>query len=111
MTSDLEDWSSVLTLWARAKPQIAEVWLYGSRIRGSFRDDSDLDVAIVMSGKSKEARYGNWVALADSWEKELKALLPVAVDLDIGDEDIAQEVVAPALRREGRRIFQRSEKA
>src|SRR5207253_8872198 len=108
MANDLESWSLTLVSWASNKPQIAEVWLFGSRARGDNRDDSDLDVAVVMAGNSKGTRYGNWVALASRWERELEPLFPVAIDLDIGDQDISKEIVSVALRREGRSIYSRS---
>jgi len=50
-------------------------------------------------------RYGDWLFLSDGWERELGGLLPVRIDLDIGDTDIAKDVIAPALAREGLRIY------
>jgi predicted nucleotidyltransferase len=109
MPDDLATWVSTLASWAANKPQIAELWLYGSRVRGDHRDNSDLDVAVVMAGNAKETRYGNWVALAGKWERELAPLVPVTIDLDIGDKDISQTIVSHALRREGRKVYCRSE--
>jgi hypothetical protein len=80
------------------------------RLGQRHRADSDLDVALIMSGVSKGSRYGNWLALADVWEQELKGLFPIAIDLDIGDDDISCNVVAPTLKREGIRIYSRTEK-
>jgi predicted nucleotidyltransferase len=107
MTDDLTAWSAKLASWAGEKPQIAELWLFGSRVRGTHREDSDLDVAVIMSGSSQGVRYGNWLALADAWKRELGELLPVPIDLDIGDSDIAVNVVAPAVRCHGIQIFRR----
>ena len=109
MNQDLDYWSSKLALWARDKREISELWLFGSRVRGDHRKDSDLDIAVIMAGENEGDRLGNWIALAEEWEEELKALVPVAIDLDLGDADISEKVVAPALKREGVRIFSRSE--
>src|SRR5215208_6814654 len=109
MNQDLDYWSSKLALWARDKREISELWLFGSRMRGDHRKDSDLDIAVIMAGENEGDRLGNWIALAEEWEEELKALVPVAIDLDLGDADISEKVVAPALKREGVRIFSRSE--
>jgi predicted nucleotidyltransferase len=109
MNRDLECWSTKLAGWASDKREISELWLFGSRARGDHRDDSDLDVAEVMVGEDESDRLGNWIALAEEWEEELKALIPVTIDLDLGDADISEKVVAPALKREGIRIFSRSE--
>jgi predicted nucleotidyltransferase len=109
MNPDLDRWSSRLAIWAKDKREISELWLFGSRVRGDNRDDSDLDVAVIMAGDDEGDRLGNWIALAEEWEEELKILIPIAVDLDIGDADISEKVVAPALKREGVRIFSRNE--
>jgi len=109
MDEQLKAWSSRLVRWAQGKPEISELWLFGSRVRGDFREDSDLDVAVVMVGGDEGDRLGNWICLSDEWETELNALIPVKVDLDLGDEDISKVVVAPALKREGIRIFFRGE--
>jgi predicted nucleotidyltransferase len=109
MNQELNCWSSKLALWAKDKREISELWLFGSRVRGDHRKDSDLDIAVIMAGEDEGDRLGNWIALAEEWEEELKALVPVTIDLDLGDADISEKVVAPALKREGVRIFSRSE--
>lgn len=35
--------------WAQSHPQVGRIWLYGSRVRGTHRPDSDLDVAIEVA--------------------------------------------------------------
>lgn len=35
----------------RSRYPIAEAWLYGSRARGDARDDSDVDLALVIEGE------------------------------------------------------------
>jgi predicted nucleotidyltransferase len=109
LDSQLQSWSFKIAHWARTKREISEVWVFGSRVRGDHREGSDLDVAVVMLGEDEGTRFGNWIALAEEWEEELQEIIPVPIDLDIGDADIATKVVAPALKREGVRIFSRSE--
>ncbi len=105
MNSELEDWCSKLAEWATAKPQIDEVWIFGSRARGDHRPDSDLDVALIMTPGLLGTRYGNWAFLSDDWKEELSGLLPVTVDLDVGDPDISTKIVGPAVKKEGVRVF------
>jgi predicted nucleotidyltransferase len=109
LDNQLRTWSSNIAHWAQSKREISEVWVFGSRVRGDHRSDSDLDVAVVMLGEDEGSRLGNWIALAEEWEEELQKMVSVPIDLDIGDADIATKVVAPALKREGVRIFSRSE--
>jgi predicted nucleotidyltransferase len=109
MNQALDFWSSKLALWAKDKREISELWLFGSRVRGDHRQDSDLDIAVIMAGEDEGDRLGNRIALAEKWEEELKTLVPVTIDLDLEDADISEKVVAPALKREGVWIFSRSE--
>jgi len=106
---ELEGWCSKLAGWAASKPQIAELWIFGSRARGDNRPDSDLDVAAMMSGNSVGARYGNWAFLSDDWKEELQNFLPMPIDLDIGDADISKRIVGPAVKKDGIRIFSRQQ--
>jgi len=108
MPNELESWCSTLATWARDTREVSEVWIFGSRARGDHRPDSDLDVALIMTAGTEGERLGNWVCLAEEWEVELAALLPVEVDLDLGHPDLAEKVVAPALKNEGRRVFCRA---
>jgi predicted nucleotidyltransferase len=108
LSSELEEWSKLIAAWAEAKPKIMEVWLFGSRVRGVSRPDSDLDVAVVVFGDTLDARYTVWHFSVDEWSIELNALLPVQVDLDLGNPEISTKIVGPALKREGIRIFSRS---
>ncbi|WP_186419218.1 nucleotidyltransferase domain-containing protein [Bosea sp. CS1GBMeth4] len=105
---ELGGWCRTLALWAHGKGEIAELWLFGSRARGDHRHDSDLDLAVIMSAGEEGERLGAWIECAREWKAELATLLPVQVDLDIGDADIATTIVAPALKKDGRQIFRRN---
>jgi len=62
-----------------------------------------------MAETSENSRYTNWFFACDGWRAELSSLLPVSIDLDIGDADISTTIVAPALKKEGVRIYSRQE--
>lgn len=62
--------------WAEGKANVRRLWIYGSRLRGTQREDSDLDVAIEIDAiESLEERI-DFGATRTKWKKELEALTP-----------------------------------
>lgn len=108
MSADLR----AISEWASGIDHIGEVWLYGSRARGDHRVDSDIDLAIVTIGCSKQERFTSYIAHKSSWP-------PLAVrhrvDLNwfehevLADEndDGHDEIVGPAVRRDGIKLYTR----
>jgi predicted nucleotidyltransferase len=45
---DLKRAKCVVADWARAEPMVRKAYLFGSRVRGNARPDSDLDVAVEL---------------------------------------------------------------
>jgi predicted nucleotidyltransferase len=80
-----ENAANSLRAWAEDKLLVGKLWVFGSRSRGDFGPDSDIDIAIEL-----DLRYGGfdetggmvtWSFETDGWEEELKALLGMEVDL------------------------------
>jgi uncharacterized protein len=109
MDDKLKEWADCLALWAQQKIAISEVWVFGSRARGTHHTNSDLDIAVRVVG-DKDRRFNIWHGIFPEWKKELQKLLPVKVDLRLLDDEIPEDdKVLPAVRREGIRIFRREE--
>ncbi len=76
-------------------PEVQEVWLYGSRARGDFGPGSDIDLAIVAPGMSRERFAALYGALLD---------LPCAFPMDIlrweelEDADLRARILAQRRR-------------
>ena len=69
--------------WAQAKPQVRRAWVYGSRLRGTQRDESDLDLALEMEPlETTDEPWGNWIAESDAWRQELSDLSQLKVQLE-----------------------------
>lgn len=62
--------------WAETKATIRRLWIYGSRLRGTQCDDSDLDVAIEVDALETLDQRISFGATRTQWEKELAALTP-----------------------------------
>jgi predicted nucleotidyltransferase len=98
-------WLELVKSCAAQKSEIREVWIFGSRARGDYRSASDVDIAVKLCGETPGEKNGIFIFEAEDWTKELQRFTPVTIDLDHGDEDCDSEIVVPAVRREGKRIF------
>lgn len=71
---DLAHDIEVIKAWAASNPVIERVWIFGSRVRGTNRPDSDLDVAMehgVMPGDSDHFTTG--LMGPSEWKAELQS--------------------------------------
>ena len=101
-------WIESIITWAERIPEIKAVYLYGSRVTGSPRDDSDLDIAVVMADGDEGQRLADLFCEAKVWRKQLQKLIPVKVHLEVGDDDLAPKYVALAIRDHGVKVFPRN---
>jgi predicted nucleotidyltransferase len=103
------EWKDQVARWASSKPEIAQVYFYGSRVLGTAREDSDLDVAIVLAvDEADEDCFTEVMSLwsdRKAWEAELSCLVGVAVDLECGNRCASPDIVAPAIESHGMRIY------
>ncbi len=100
-------WIEAIRAWAERNENILQVYLFGSRVRGDNRNDSDLDIAVLIASSRSNTALGRWVALADSWAAELQEKLPIQIDLQLGNTELSTSVVAPAVSDHGLLIFER----
>jgi predicted nucleotidyltransferase len=79
-----EEWLRGLSSWASKNESVRELWLFGSRVRGDSREDSDVDLAIALMppvGKHDWA-LGSYSALGDVWQRELETIVGRHVSLE-----------------------------
>ena len=73
-----------LRKWAERKKIVTRLNFYGSRERGDYRTDSDLDICVEILGDDGEA-CGSWIFEEDTWKKEVAALSPYKIHLVLYD--------------------------
>lgn len=98
------DWPAVICAWAASEPLIEAAYLFGSRVKGTDRDDSDLDVAVIVGGADEGERLGNAICEKPRWIANMQPQLTVKLHLQCAMED--DLVVMPAVRDHGRLIYQ-----
>lgn len=65
---------------------IAYVAVFGSRVKGTSRADSDLDVVLALLSGAKEAKASpRWKRIIDSIQQDFKSSQGIALDLNIFD--------------------------
>lgn len=86
---DLEEIVEEVTTWAARSPEIAAAWVYGSRVRGDHRTDSDLDIAVeIIPECGDEDSFCTWLRCSDRLVEELSRRTPYQVQIEwYGGED------------------------
>ncbi|MCK9419819.1 MAG: nucleotidyltransferase domain-containing protein [Nitrospirae bacterium] len=78
MDADIE----AIRTWAKSQPIVKRVWLFGSRIRGNERPDSDLDIAVehdCLPGDSDA--FTTAIFEKNNWHLQLQPLVSLIIDL------------------------------
>jgi uncharacterized protein len=73
---------SIVAKWAASKHRIRRVWLYGSRVKGTHRTDSDLDVCVQIDPLKTEEEKELVQGQQKIWRHELSALCGMKVHLE-----------------------------
>jgi predicted nucleotidyltransferase len=74
-------WQDLITAWLVSKPRIVEAYFFGSRVKGSWTETSDVDVGLVISENTKYTAATVWWFDLPQWRLEVENLLPVKLDL------------------------------
>lgn len=81
--NDISTLSEIVAGWAKGHPLIEKAWLFGSRVRGEERPDSDLDVAVVINELPTDSSpETTWHYEREEIAASLQAVLPVPLQLE-----------------------------
>ena len=75
---------SKISKWAVSHPEVATVFIFGSRAKGNNRKDSDIDIAVALDENYScinEDIITYWSRLSSQFKVELSAILPYELDL------------------------------
>jgi predicted nucleotidyltransferase len=79
---DLASITTIVMQWAASQPLVVKAWIFGSRVRGTSRSDSDVDIAIEVRALPGDTEpLATFMYEADSLEQSIQARLPLVVDL------------------------------
>ena len=71
------EWRDEIIAWARRINAVHELWLFGSRAKGTSRPDSDVDIAVSMmpAKGNHDWALGEYFSLAMTWQHELERIV------------------------------------
>jgi len=80
---EIEQAAQIVAEWCKEKCLIRRAHFFGSRVKGTQRCDSDLDIAIeLMPNLDESEGLCTWMGQSDKWRDELSTLLPYKVQLE-----------------------------
>ena len=100
-------WRNLAADWATQKDRIHELYLFGSRAKGTFEQQSDVGIAYVLTGGDPGEVLAYSMYDAQDWEGELQELFSVTVQLEMADPQ-TDSVVWPAVVEHGQLIYRKS---
>ena len=80
---ELPQIEATVSRWASDKLIVRRVYLFGSRVRGDHRPDSDIDIAVeLVPDLDESGGLATWMFETTGWESELERLIPLKVQLE-----------------------------
>jgi len=79
---DLESELELIKKWCKEHPLVKKAYFFGSRFKGTNRDDSDLDIGIELNLSPYDSNLlSTWIHECHKMQKELQKLVKYKVDL------------------------------
>ena len=93
--SEKEEIVSIVAEWAAREPLVIKAFLYGSWVKGTVHEGSDIDVAIVL--RPTPGDFGD--VPCQAWDKlelanRLEPLLPLPLHLKCHDPRVAPDIAS-----------------
>ena len=69
MIGEIEQtWIDALTVWAQNVPSINKAWVFGSRVKDTCNEESDLDIAVELKPDDGKV-LADWIMFAKKWRE------------------------------------------
>jgi len=93
--------------WAQSECLVKKAYVFGSRARTDFKEESDLDIAVeIIKSSGDENLLATWIFEADGMKSRLAAVIPeYNVDLQWFDGDNTQ-VIKDGIRKSSYVVYE-----
>lgn len=103
---NIEDMATAVSKWANTQPLIRKVYLFGSRVRGTHRPDSDLDVAVeIFTLPGDNSPLATWIGESSHLEASIAGIVPVNIDLQWYGGEAETPRIHKALKRSSLLVY------
>lgn len=104
---DLRSIKKTVSQWAISQPLVVRAWIFGSRVRGTARIDSDVDVAIEVRALPGDAEpLAAFIFEADRLRSSIQALFPFKVDLQWYGGPVETPIIHAGLNQSSILVYQ-----
>jgi predicted nucleotidyltransferase len=104
---ELASIKTIVAQWAADQPLVLRVWLFGSRVRGTSRVDSDIDVAVeIRCQPGDSSPFTTFVFESAALRASLKARLSIEVDLEWYGGQVETPTIHAGLQRSSVLIYE-----
>ncbi|WP_057395813.1 nucleotidyltransferase family protein [Pseudomonas fluorescens] len=80
---NIEDMAAAVAKWASKQPLVRKAYLFGSRVRGTHKPNSDLDVAVeIFTLQGDSSPFTTWTCEAQRLKASIAGVVPVIIDLN-----------------------------
>ena len=97
------EWVASIIEWARDDDRVAAVFVFGSRAKGTHRDNSDLDLAVLLTEDEQDTAAGYAIYKGDEMRVRLASAIRLAIHLHF--PSTGDTVVWPAVQDHGQLIY------
>jgi predicted nucleotidyltransferase len=107
---DIDDVIKAIKMWATNNPHVRRVYIFGSRVKDNFREDSDLDIALDIDKSENDTnRLATWVYESKAWKQELQTLIPsFNIDLQWFDPNGSTKTVEAGIKNGSILVYERN---
>jgi len=97
---EFDDMAAAVAKWAGTQPLVRKAYLFGSRVRGTHRPDSDLDVAVeIVTLPCDDGPFTTWTCEAQRLKTSIAGVVHVAIDLEWYGDEVETPRIHAALKQ------------
>ena len=96
MDLSIEHIREIVSHWAGSHHEITHIFLFGSRARGDSTPESDIDLALVVTGDSEETAVTKYFFNQKNWKRELEVIFGRSISMvrvtDNGKPEVQESI-------------------